>query len=369
MAIQEIVRFNAGPWNRRAESPIQMAFQVTVKDGGRQFSTAPRQPVLDAAIAAGLGIAYGCKSGHCGACRAKIISGRVHYLAKPEALSELELRQGYSLLCQAHAQSDLVIQVEELPQHHAIRVRNLPARVARRERLSHDVMALFLQLPGGQPFEFLAGQYVDILLQDGRRRSFSIASAPAGAGQPLELHLRHVPHGEFTDYVFNRMPDRAMLRIEGPLGSFYLRESGRPALLIGGGTGFAPLKGMLEQAFASRLSRPLHLYCGVRARRDLYMDMLARGWKRSHPQFSYTPVLSEPQAEDGWPGRSGLVHAAAASDYPDLRGYEVYMSGPPAMIQAGKALFLQQGLPLEQLHYDSFDYAHVTWPGKERGRA
>lgn len=346
-----------------------MSHRITIKDSGRQFSATPGQTVLEAALGAGLGIAYGCQSGNCGACRAKIVSGRIHYEARPEALSELELRQGYTLLCQARARSDLMIQVEELPHHHAIRVRNLPARVARRERLAHDVMALFLQLPKGTHFEFLAGQYVDILLPDGRRRSFSLANAPAGDDQWLELHLRHVPHGQFTDYVFNQMPERALLRIEGPLGSFYLRESDRPALLIGGGTGFAPLKGILEQAFASRLSRPLHLYCGVRAKRDLYMDALARQWQRAHPQFSYTPVLSEPLPEDAWRGRSGLVHEAAGADYPELGEYEVYMSGPPAMIQAGKTLFLRQGLALERLHYDSFDYAYQTWPGKERGQA
>lgn len=341
-----------------------MHYQVTIKDSGRQFAVADDTPVLSAALAQGMGLPYGCQSGNCGACRAKLISGSVHYPSKPSGLSDMELRQGYTLLCQARAQSDLVLSVEELPQHHAIRVRNLPARVSRRERLSHDVMALYLQLPNGTPFEFLAGQYVDILLADGRRRSFSLASAPAGAGQVLELHLRHVPHGQFTDYVFNQMPERALLRIEGPLGNFYLRESDRPAILIGGGTGFAPLKGMLEQAFLRRLSRPLHLYCGVRAKRDLYMDALAREWRRAHPQFRYTPVLSDPQPGDAWSGRSGLVHETVAADYPALDGHEIYMSGPPPMIQAGKACFTRLGLPLERLHYDSFDYAYQTWPGK-----
>lgn len=341
-----------------------MSYQVTIKDSARQFSVAEDGLVLEAGLKQDIGLPYGCQSGNCGACRAKLISGSVRYDEKPEALSEVELRQGYTLLCQARAQSDLVLQVEELPHHHAIRVRNLPARVARRERLSHDVMALFLQLPKGSQFEFLAGQYVDILLKDGRRRSFSLANPPGGDDALLELHLRHVPHGQFTDYVFNQMPDRAMLRIEGPLGGFYLRESERPALLVGGGTGFAPLKGILEQAFARRLSRPLHLYCGVRAKRDLYMDSLAREWARAHPQFRYTPVLSEPAPEDAWSGRSGFVHESVAQDYPDLGEYEVYMSGPPVMIQAGKACFIEHGLPMERLHYDSFDYAYQTWPGK-----
>lgn len=341
-----------------------MRYQVTIKDSGRHFDVDADTPVLTAALAQGMGLPYGCQSGNCGACRAKLISGRVHYASKPDGLSDMELRQGYTLLCQALAQSDLVLEVEELPHHHAIRVRNLPARVARRERLSHDVMALYLQLPNGTPFEFLAGQYVDILLPDGRRRSFSVACPPAGNGPMLELHLRHVPHGQFTDYVFHHMPERALLRIEGPLGNFYLRESTRPAILVGGGTGFAPLKAMLEQAFLRRLSRPMHLYCGVRTKRDLYMDTLARGWARAHPQFRYTPVLSEPRAEDAWSGRTGLVHEVVAIDYTNLADHEVYMSGPPPMIQAGKDDFLQRGLPLERLHYDSFDYAYQTWPGK-----
>lgn len=341
-----------------------MSYQVTLKDSGHHFQVEPDACVLDAARAQDIALAYGCQNGHCGACRAKIVSGHVSYAARPEALSEAELRLGYTLLCQARAQSDLVLEVEELPPSPGLRVRNLPARVARRERLSHDVMALFLQLPKGTDFEFLAGQYVDILLHDGRRRSFSLANTPGGAESLLELHLRHVPHGQFTDYVFNQMPERALLRIEGPLGSFYLRESQRPALLIGGGTGFAPLKSMLEQAFARRLSRPLHLYCGVRARCDLYMDGLAREWRRAHPGFRYTPVLSESTAEDGWDGRRGLVHDAVTTDYPDLRDYEIYMSGPPAMIQAGKTSFMAHGLALERLHYDSFDYAYQTWPGK-----
>lgn len=341
-----------------------MAYQVTIKDSGRQFPVAADEVVLEAALKHDLGLPYGCQSGNCGACRAKLLSGRVDYRARPEALSDLELRQGYTLLCQARAQSDLLIQVEELPDHHAIRVRNLPARVARKALLSHDVMALFLELPQGRRFEFLAGQYVDILLPDGRRRSFSLANPPGGDDSLLELHLRHVPHGQFTDYVFNQMPERALLRIEGPLGNFYLRESDRPAIFMGGGTGFAPLKGMLEHAFVRRLSRPLHLFCGVRSRRDLYMHELARGWQRAHPNFRYTPVLSEPQPEDAWQGKTGLVHEAVAAEYADLAAHEVYMSGPPAMIQSARARFTQQGLALEHLHYDSFDYAYVTWPGK-----
>jgi CDP-4-dehydro-6-deoxyglucose reductase len=338
-----------------------MTHQITIKDSGRRFISNDGESVLDAALRQDIGLPFGCRSGSCGACRARLLQGRINYDENPSGLTELERRQGYVLLCQARAMSPLIIEIEEIPDHRRFRVRNLPARVTRRELLCHDVMALHVQLPKGDAFEYLAGQYVDFLLPEGKRRSFSIANAPGGTERILEFHLRHAPGGHFTDYAFNQMPDRALLRFEGPLGNFYLRDSDRPAIMIGGGTGFAPLKSMLEFAFLRRLSRPIHLYWGVRARRDLYFDRQLKQWQREHPTFRYTPVLSEPAAEDAWSGRTGFVHEAVLADAPALDGHEVYMSGPPAMIQAGRQHFTARGLPMEHLHYDSFDYAHVTW--------
>ncbi len=315
--------------------------------------------MLDAALReTGSVLPYGCRNGTCSSCMGTVLSGEVVYPdGKPPGISEREQAEGKALLCQAQPRSDLVIEAREVKAGQDLPVKTLPCRVERKELLAPDVMRLYLKLPNIERLQFLAGQYVDILLADSRRRSFSLANPPH-ADECLELHVRQVPGGFFTDFVFNRMKDKALLRFQGPLGTFFLREdSPRPMLLIGGGTGFAPLKGILEHAFHVGLDRPLHLYWGARAKVDLYLDALPRRWAEEHPQFRYTQVLSEPQPDDHWTDRSGWVHEAVAHDYPDLSGYDVYMSGPPLMIAAAKPVFAAQGLPVEQLFYDSFEFA------------
>jgi CDP-4-dehydro-6-deoxyglucose reductase len=336
-----------------------MPYHVIIQPSGHEFQVAENESVLDAELREkGSVLPYGCRNGTCGSCMGTILSGEVSYPdGRPPALSEREQAEGKALLCQARPRSDLVIEAREIKAGQDIAVRTLPCRVERRELLAPDVMRLFLKLPNTERLQFLAGQYVDILLADGRRRGFSLANPPH-ADDFLELHVRHVPGGFFTGYVFERMKDKALLRFQGPLGTFFLREdSPRPILLIGGGTGFAPLKGMLEHAFHIGLDRPLHLYWGARARADLYLDELPRRWEEEYPNFRYTPVLSEPRPEDSWEGRTGWVHEAIAADYPDLSGYDVYMSGPPPMIDAAKPNFAARGLPAEQLFYDSFEFA------------
>ncbi len=336
-----------------------MPYHVTLQPSGHEFQVADHETVLDAALREKSGILpYGCRNGACGSCMGTILSGAVSYAqGRPPGLSEREQAQGKALLCQARPCSDLVIEAREVKTGGDIVVKTLPCRVERRELLAPDVMRLFLKLPTTERLQFLAGQYVDILLADGRRRGFSLANPPH-ADDLLELHVRRAPGGFFTGYVFERMKDKALLRFQGPLGTFFLREdSPRPILLIGGGTGFAPLKGMLEHAFHIGLDRPLHLYWGARAKVDLYLDALPRQWAAEHPHFRYTPVLSEPHPEDAWDGRTGWVHEAVAADYPDLNGYEVYMSGPPLMIDAAKAAFAALGLPAEHLFYDAFEFA------------
>ena len=239
-----------------------------------------------------------------------------------------------------------------------IKARNLPCRVAKLERLSHDVIRLYLKLPETERLQFLAGQYVDILLRGGHRRAFSLANAPHD-DRYLELHVRHVQGGSFTDFVFSQMKEKALLRIEGPLGSFFLREdSRRPMIFVAGGTGFAPIKGIIEHALAEGVTRPMHLYWGVRARRDLYLHSLPRSWAEQHPQISYVPVLSEPEAEDQWSGATGLVHEAVLTDFADLSPYEVYTSGPPSMVAAVRQAFPSHGLDPKHLFSDSFEFAH-----------
>ena len=331
-----------------------MNFTVRVEPSGHEFVTDPGETVLSGALRQGVGLPYGCRNGQCGSCLGKLLSGSVSYPSgKTEALSGRP--EDECLLCQAVPSSDIRVKVREVERVAQIEVRTLPCRVVRKEQLNHDVIRLFLKLPENQRLQFFAGQYLEFLLADGRRRAFSIANAPHD-DELIELHLRHVPRGEFTDYVFDRMREKAILRIQAPLGTFYLREdSDRPILLMGGGTGFAPLKGMIEHAFHAGIDRDIHLYWGVRARRDLYLPDLPLRWEREHGRFRYTPVLSEPDAD--WTGRRGLVHQAVVEDHPKISRYDVYMSGPPAMVEAGRKAFEEVGLSREHMFSDAFEYA------------
>ena len=248
-----------------------MSHTITLLPGGKSFAARADQIILDAGLEAGLSLPYGCRNGACRSCRARLREGQVTQPERPsDALSDAERQRGYLLLCECRARSDLRLEAEELDPDGLIQVRTLPVRLGRKSQLAHDVMALSLNLPRGEQLHFLAGQYVDVLLRDGRRRAFSIASAPSQPDE-LELHIRLVPGGSFSSHVFGPLRERSLLRINGPLGSFYLRRNqGRPIILVAGGTGFAPVKSMLEDAMARGLTAPVHLYWGVRARRDLY---------------------------------------------------------------------------------------------------
>lgn len=334
-----------------------MSFQITIRPSGHRFEAEEDETILEAALRHGIALPYGCRNGACGSCLGRVLAGEAdHGAERPPALTEADEVAGRALFCQAFALSDLEIEVREIGAARDLSVKTLPCRVARLTRLAHDVMELRLKLPATERLQFLPGQYIDLLLKDGRRRSYSLANAPHG-DELLELHVRHVEGGAFSEQVFRDMKEKALLRFEGPLGSFYLREdSPRPVLLMAGGTGFAPLKSILEHAFDAGLQRPMHLFRGVRARRDLYLDDLPAGWARSHANFRYTPVLSEPLPDDHWSGETGLVHEALLRAYPDLSGHDVYMAGPPAMIRAARAAFAAAGLPEDQLFFDAFEY-------------
>lgn len=335
-----------------------MSFKISFQSTAHEFICEGSESILDAAMRAGLTLPYGCRNGACGACKGKLVSGAVEYPdGLPMALSQDDADKGEALFCQAHPVSNLVIDAREVQAANQIPIRNFPCKVAELERLASDVMRVVLKPPASERLQFLAGQYVDILLADGKRRAFSLANPP-DHDETLELHIRHVPDGEFTGHVFNTMQPREILRLEGPHGNFYLREeSERPAILVGGGTGFAPLKGVLEHAFAHGTDRTLHLYWGARDAEGLYLDELPRAWEAKYPHFRYTPVLSEPADEDNWSGRRGWVTDAVAEDYLDLSDYEVYMCGPPPMIDAGRERFLGLGLVEDRLFFDSFEFA------------
>jgi CDP-4-dehydro-6-deoxyglucose reductase len=287
-----------------------------------------------------------------------VVEGHIAYPEDPPSLlNEADIAAGRALLCQARASSDVVIEAQELDALEGIPVRRLPCRVASIEQLAHDVMRVQLKLPESQQMMFVAGQYIDFILRDGRRRSFSIANAPHDHGF-IELHVRHVSGGEFTDFIFSQLETRALLRIEGPFGTFVLREdSTRPIIFMAGGTGFAPIKGIIEHSLAQHINRPMHLYWGVRSLRDLYLDELPKRWAAEHDHIRYTPVLSAPLPEDDWQGRTGLVHQAIADDHEELSAYEIYAAGPPQMVRSGYEVFKQRGLTPDHYFSDAFEYA------------
>jgi len=331
-------------------------FKVIISGSGRSFTVRKGESVLAAALRQGVMLPYSCKNGTCGSCKGRIESGEVHYPFNPPlALERPEIAEGYTLLCQAEPLQDLTIDAREIEAVRDIPVRMLPARVIDKEPLTRNVMRLRLRLPRGQRLQFLAGQYIDILVQGGKRRAFSIASAP-GLEDELELHIRHVEGGDFTGWVFDTLQVKDILRIEGPLGTFFVRNDApdRPMIMMGGGTGFAPLKSMIEDLLSHGDRRPIHLFWGARTLEDLYLDGLARSWAQEHPHIRYTAAVSEGSAPQG--AFKGLVHEAVLAAFPELAGHDVYMSGPPAMIDAAKAAFLAHGLPASRLYYDSFEF-------------
>lgn len=335
-----------------------MSFKISVPASGHEFFAEENETILDAALRQGVGLPYGCRNGACGKCSGEVISGETRYDTDAlRAMAKKEYEAGKTLFCQACAITDLEIKVREIVKSSDIEIKTLPCRVDKMELLTHDVMKLQLKLPETERLQFMAGQYLEFLLKDGKRRAFSIANAPHDDDY-IELHIRHVPDGQFGDFVFDGLKEKALMRIEGPLGSYFLREdSQRPIILVGGGTGFAPLKGMLEHAFYIKLDRPIHLFCGVRAKRDLYMDEMVKQWQKQHDNLKYTPVLSDPQATDNWQGETGYVHESVVKHYPDLSGFDVYLSGPPPMVKAGMDSFYEHGLPETQIYSDSFEYS------------
>lgn len=336
-----------------------MSYKVTVKPSGHTFEVADNETILNAALEAGINLPYGCRDGACGACKGRVLEGQVTYAGQlPAALTENERFAGYALFCSAMPQSDLVIESREVLNNNGIRPRVLPVRVQKMEKLSHDVMAMYLKLPSNERMQFMAGQYVDFLLKDGKRRAFSLANAPH-TDDLLELHLRLIPGGKFTEYVFQEMPEKAIMRMEGPLGSFYLREdSDKPIIFIAGGTGFAPIKGIIEHMLHHKMQRPITFYWGARSLQDLYLPELPKQWTSEHSNFTYIPVLSEPLAQDEWRGRTGLVHEAVLADHADLSGYQVYCCGNPQMVEAAHMAFQERGMPENEFFSDAFTFSN-----------
>ena len=347
--------------------------RISVFNSNLEFRAAPEQTLLDAALDSSLNLPHSCKGGNCGTCRARLLRGEIHYPnGPPLGLSDAEAAEGLILLCQATGRTDLLIETFEMragamqPRSNACRAgSSAPGRC-------HTMSSAYvLRLPVAEAFTFEPGQYIDIMLPGGRRRSFSIASPPHDS-RPLELHVRRVAGGEFTDRLFHQNPERTLLTMEGPLGHFIYRQdqppgSAAPMLLIGGGTGIAPLISILRHVIENGVDRELRVYWGVRSERDLYAHARLENLRERAARMRYVPVLSEPTL--AWHGRSGWVHAAALQDIDDLDAYEVYAAGPPAMIEAVQREFKARGVSASRLYFDSFDYAPDTLERQRRSAA
>lgn len=335
-----------------------MEYTVTLQPSGHTYKCSPETEILKAGLAAGMFMPYSCRAGNCNTCRGRVVDGHVDLGAvHARYLSESDRQAGFALLCQAMPRSDVTIEVEEIEAGGVIRSKFMPARVIEMRKLAPDVMMVRIGLPMNEPMIFRAGQYLDFVRPDGERRSYSVASAPSNDGSlHLELHLRHMQGGKFTDRVFSGMELREVHKIEFPLGSFFLREnSDKPIVMLASGTGFAPIKSMMLDMIRRRIERPVTLYWGGRKRVDLYLAQLCEQWAREHAWFKFVPVLSEPSADCHWEGRRGFVHQAVMDDLRDLSEHQVYACGTPAMVDAARHDFsAARRLPAHEFYADSF---------------
>ena len=336
-----------------------MPFTVTVQPSGRVFTVERDEPILIAAIRQGIGLPYGCKDGACGSCKCRMLEGRViHGVHQQKALSHEEEVAGLILTCQAAPQTDIVLEARTVPGAGEFPVRKMPSRVTRIDRPAPDVAILQMQLPANDRLQYHAGQYVEFILRDGARRSYSMANAPhTQVDKPgIELHLRHLPGGKFTDHVFTTLKEKDILRMEGPFGSFFLREdSDKPMILLASGTGFAPIKAMIEHLIWKTSQRKAVLYWGARSRADLYLHDWALAATERMANLQYVPVLSEAKPEDEWTGRTGFVHQAVMHDHPNLLQHQVYACGAPIMVDSAQRDFVARcGLPDDEFYADAF---------------
>jgi CDP-4-dehydro-6-deoxyglucose reductase len=329
--------------------------KVTIAKSGRAFQVESGETILDAALREGLALPYGCRGGACGACKGKLLAGEVSYANAVRGLTDSEQADGLILTCVAKPKGDLLLDIELIESASEIKIEQFPAKVALMENLGSDVMRLGLKLPEQSRMQFLAGQYVEFIFDDGVRRAFSIANAPHD-DELLEFHIRHVTGGKFTDKLFNDMRLGDMLRIEGPMGNFYVREeSQRPMIMLATGTGFGPVKGIVEHLIAEKSQRPIYIYWGGDNEANLYLDALAREWDRQHSDIHYRPVLSKAGAE--WQGRRGHVQEAASADFASLAGFEMYACGNPKMVYAAKDQMVANGMSADHCYSDAFELA------------
>ncbi len=334
-----------------------MSHKVTIHPSGHEFDIEEDETILDAAMRQNIELPYGCRGGACGSCAGRIVKGDVYYDDEPIALDDEMISSNQALFCIAKTHQDIELGIDEIESSTQFEVKQFGCHVSSKNKLCHDVIALKITLDNDERLQYHAGQYIEFILEGEKHRAFSIANSPHN-DDLIELHIRHIEGGLFTDFLFDSMPENSGLQLQGPLGSFYLREDrNRPIIMMGGGTGFGPLKAMIEYIEHTGFNQRIFMFMGVRALRDLYMDNMAKQWMQKNSNFTFTAVLSEPVNDDNWQGETGFVHQVVADQFPDMSGFDIYISGPPPMVNASVDVFIQQGASKDNMFSDAFEYS------------
>jgi len=330
-----------------------MTKYVEIRQAGRRIEVPEGGTILEAALADGIAYPHGCHSGRCGSCKSRLVSGEVDLLDHSRfALSEEEKAQGLILACRAIPRTDAIVawlgSDEETASHPR---RRLNCRVKAIKDATHDIKHIRLTIVGGDPLAFTAGQFARLTFPDAPTRDYSMASEPGE--RELEFHIRQVPGGAATQRIHALLKLGDPVLVEGPFGSSYLREQhAGPILCVVGGSGLAPIKGIVEAAIAHGMKQPIHVYFGARSDRDLYLVDHFEGLAQRHPNLTFTPVLSDAPLGARW--RTGFVTDAIAKDLQDFDGWKAYVAGPPPMVEAAMQIVAERGLRREDLHADVF---------------
>lgn len=324
-------------------------YTATLKPSGKQFTVDTERTILDAASQAKIHLPHSCRDGSCGACKSRLLKGQVSQAGNHDAITDEELAAGYILNCVAKPTSDIEIESTYYPELDGIESCIFPCKVVDIEFPAQDIAIMHLRLPPNSDFRYISGQYIDLMWK-GVRRSYSIANAQHRE-LGLELHIRRVSGGVFSQLVFEELKPGVLLRLDGPHGTFFVRNSDTPIIFLAGGTGFAPVKAMVEKLLEQKSHRSIHIYWGVSSIDALY-STLPDMWQKNQDNITFTPVLSDSDVK--WQGRQGLVHQAVMDDFSDLTQFEIYACGSSNMIDAAKRDFLKQGLFEKNFIADAF---------------
>jgi ferredoxin-NAD(P)+ reductase (naphthalene dioxygenase ferredoxin-specific) len=342
-----------------------MTYKVTIRQFETPIDVEMGQTVLEAALAQGVPYPHGCRSGNCGACKSRLYSGDVDLAPHSEyALTDEERANGLVLACRSVPWEDIEIGWLDEGETVAHPIRRMACTVAEKEAMTHDIVRVRLDIVSGGPFTFSAGQYAEVTFAGMPARDYSMANRPDE--QPLEFHIRRVPGGTVSGHAFDTLRAGDEVRVEGPYGSAWLRESHRgPILALAGGSGLAPVKSIVGQALATDMEQDIRLYFGVRDARDLYLTAHFEALAAAHPNLTFVPVLSAPSGETAY--RTGLLHEAVAADVTDADGMKAYIAGPPPMVEAASALLEGCDIRREDIHADAF-YTEVEKAELEKPR-